>query len=155
MIATCLVSIKGFLLALLGLTTKCKTSMFLDNFIKKQYFSGYIYYLLKISALRNILYMWTRPWTSCDLFHHALMTKQICVTKGKKNIWFGPLEPYRVEAKPGTSQAPSSRQLFTSGSEPKTALPTSVSRAGDLLCNAWDYQTAKHAGCRIIWGQRR
>lgn len=35
-IATCSVSIKGFLLALLGLTTKCKTSMVLDNLIKKQ-----------------------------------------------------------------------------------------------------------------------
>lgn len=35
-LATCSVSIKGFLLALLGLTTKCETSMVLDNLIKKQ-----------------------------------------------------------------------------------------------------------------------
>lgn len=86
---------------------------------------------------------------------HSLQMKSVWQKgKEKKHIWFGPLQPYRIEAKPGTSQALPLRQLFTSGSEPKTALPTSVSRAGDLLCNAWDFQTAKHAGCCIIWGQR-
>lgn len=70
------------------------------------------------------------------------------IDKGKKI--FGPLQQNRAAAKPGASQAPSLRQLFTSGSNPKTALPTSVSRAGDLLSNGWAYQTVKDAGYFIM-----
>lgn len=68
--------------------------------------------------------------------HTVIKNTSVIQTEGeKKNLIWTTL-----------AVAQSLRQLFTSGSQPKAAQPTSVSRAGDLLSNGWAYQTAKY-GC--------
>lgn len=50
------------------------------------------------------------------------------------------------------SQVLQSRQLFTSGCEPKMALPTSPGRTGDLLQDSEAQTATEHAGCLITQG---
>lgn len=55
-------------------------------------------------------------------------------------------------SKAAGSQVLSLRQPFTSGCEPKTALPASPGRTGDLPQGSAAHTAAEHAGCLIIQG---